>query len=71
MPVRNFLEDIHAQPLPEFHHPLLMAGGAEMTPLAGECQEVFVAAIFALHTGKAVVQVAAVQIPVDDLLDTR
>ena len=42
-----------------------------MTPLAGECQEVFVAAIFALHTGKAVVQVAAGQIPVDDLLDTR
>ena len=25
MPVRNLLEDVHAQPLPEFHHPLLMA----------------------------------------------
>ena len=42
-----------------------------MTPLAGECQEVFVAAVFAFYTGKPVVDVAAVQIPVDDLLDTR
>ena len=24
MPVRNLLEDIHAQPFPEFHHALLM-----------------------------------------------
>jgi hypothetical protein len=40
MPVGNLLEDIHAQPFPEFHHPFLMAGGAEMTPLAGEGQEV-------------------------------
>ena len=47
-----------------------MAGGAEMTPLAGECQEVFtcalqgMAAVFAFHTGKPVVDVAAIQIPV-------
>jgi len=25
MPVRNLFEDIHAEPLPEFHHALLMA----------------------------------------------
>jgi hypothetical protein len=24
MPVRNLFEDIHAQPFPEFHHPLLV-----------------------------------------------
>jgi hypothetical protein len=30
---------------------LLTAGGAEMTSLAGECQEVFVAAVFAFHAG--------------------
>ena len=34
MPVRNLLEDIHAEPFPEFHHPLLMAGGAKMAALA-------------------------------------
>jgi hypothetical protein len=30
MPARNLFEDIHAQPLPEFHHPLLIGllGGA-------------------------------------------
>ena len=38
MPVRDLLEDIHAQPLPEFHHQFLMAGWAEMTPHAGEGQ---------------------------------
>jgi hypothetical protein len=45
--------------LPEFHHPLLMSGGAEVTPLAGEGQEIFVAAIFTFHAGEAFVQIAA------------
>jgi hypothetical protein len=36
--------------------------------LAGEGQEVFVAAIFTLHAGKAVVQIAAIEISVNDLL---
>ena len=71
MPVRNLLEDIHAEPFPEFHYALLIAGGAEMTPLAGECQGVFVAAVFAFHTGKPVVDVAAIQIPINHLLDVR
>ena len=39
-----------------------------MTALAGEGQQVLMAAVFALHTGKAVVQVAALQIPVNDLI---
>jgi hypothetical protein len=71
MPVGNLFEDIHAQPLPEFRRPLLMAGGAKMTPLAGECQEVFVAAVFAFHTVKPVADVAAIQIPINHLLDVR
>jgi len=37
--------------------------------LAGKCQQIFMAAIFTFHTGKAVVRVAAVQIPVNRLLD--
>ncbi len=42
-----------------------------MTPLAGEGQELFAAAVFAFHTGKPVVDVAAIQIPINHLLDVR
>jgi len=69
MPVRNLLEHIHAQPFSEFHNTLLMAGWAEMPALARKCQQIFMAAIFAFHTGKAVVQIAAVEITIDHLLD--
>ena len=69
MPVGNLLEYITAKPLPEFHHPLLMARWAEMTPLARKCQEVFVAAVFAFHAGKPVVQITAIEITIDHLLD--
>jgi len=48
-----------------------VAGRAEVTALAGECQEVFVAAVFAFHTGKTVLQIAAIQITVDHLLNIR
>jgi hypothetical protein len=47
MPVGNLFENIHAQPLPEFHHALLMAGGAEVTALAGKGEEIFMAAVLA------------------------
>ena len=69
MPVRNLLEDIHAEPFPEFHHAFLMTRGTEMTALAGECQKIFMAAVFAPHAGKAVVQITAVEITIDHLLD--
>jgi hypothetical protein len=58
MPERYLLEDIYAGPFPEFHHALLMTQRTEMTALAGECQEIFMAAIFAFHAGKAVVQIS-------------
>ena len=69
MPVGNLLEDIAAEPLAKFHHTLLMAGGAEMAALTGKCQQILMAAVFTLHTGKAVVQITAVQIAVNDLLE--
>ena len=40
-----------------------------MAALAGECQEVFVAAAFTFHAGKAVVQITAIEITIDHLLD--
>ena len=45
MPVGDLLEYMGAEPFPEFHHPFLTAGGTEMTALAGEGQEIFMAAI--------------------------
>jgi hypothetical protein len=71
MSVGNLPEHVGTEPFPEFHHPLLMAGGAEMTALAGEGQKIFMVAIPALHPGKAVVQVATVQVAVNDLLEVR
>ena len=71
MPARNLLEDIHAEPLPKFHHTFLMAGWAEVPPLTRKCQQVFMAAVFAFHTGKTVLQIAAIQITVNHLLDVR
>jgi len=42
-----------------------------MTALAGEGQKIFMVAIPALHPGKAVVQVATIQVPVNNLLEIR
>lgn len=40
-----------------------------MAALAGKGQGIFMITIPALHTGKAVVEIAAVYVPVDDLLE--
>jgi hypothetical protein len=69
MPVRNLLEHVGTEPFPEFHHPLLMAGGTEMASLAGEGQKIFMVAIPALRPGKAVVQVTPFQVALNDLLE--
>ena len=71
MPVRNLFEDVHTEPLPEFHHALLVAGRTKVPPFTGESQQVFVAAVFAFRTGKTVVQVSAVEIAVNHLLNVR
>ena len=39
---------------------LLMTRREEVTPFAGECQEIFVASILTLHAGNAVVQITPV-----------
>ena len=67
--MRDLLEDIHAEPLAEFHNPFLVAGRAEVPSFTRESQKIFVAAVIAFHTGKAVVQIAAVEITVDHLFD--
>jgi len=37
--------------------------------LARKCQQIFVAAVFTFHAGKPVVQITAIEIAVDHLLD--
>jgi hypothetical protein len=64
MTVGHLFEDIHAEPLPEFHHALLMAGRTEMPSFTRKGQQVFMAAVFAFNPGKAVAQIAAIEITV-------
>ena len=68
-PVGDRLEDLSAQPLPAFDHPRLMAGRADMAARAGDCQEIFMAAVFPCHAGTPVVQIAALEIARDHLRD--
>ncbi len=42
-----------------------------MTALAGKSQQVFVAAVLAFDAGKAVSQIAAVKVTIDNLFDIR
>ncbi len=69
MPVRGLFENIHAESLPEFHDALLMAGRAEMPSFTREGQQVFMAAVFAFDTGKAVFNIAAIEITVNHFFD--
>jgi hypothetical protein len=71
VPVRYLLEDIHTEPFSEFHHAFLVAGRTEVPPFARKGQKVFMAAVFAFHTGKAVVEIAVIQIPINNLLKIR
>jgi hypothetical protein len=46
-----------------------MTGGAKVAALAGKGKQIFMAAIFTFHAGKAVVQITAIEIAVNHLLD--
>jgi hypothetical protein len=76
--VTRRLPDLHFSPwnigfkqyeFPEFHHPLLVTGGTKMTALAGKGKKILVVAVFIFHPGKAIVQIAAIKITVNDLLE--
>jgi hypothetical protein len=71
MPVVYLFEDVHADPLPKCHHTFLMAGRTKMPSFTRKCPQVFMPAIFAFHTGKTVLQIAAIQITVDHLFYIR
>ena len=69
--MRNLLENVDAQPLPEFHHALLVTGRAEVSSFTRERQQVLMAAVFAFDAGKAVFQIAAIQITANHFFDIR
>jgi len=71
MPVGHFLENVQAEPFPKLYNPFLVTGRAEVAALTREGQQVFMAAVFAFHTGKTVVQIAAIKVAVDYLFDIR
>jgi hypothetical protein len=71
MPVRYLFKDIHTEPLRKLHDALLVAGRAKMAALAGKCQQVFMAAVVTSYTGKAVAQIAAIQVTINHLFDIR
>jgi hypothetical protein len=48
-----------------------VAGGTEVPALAGKDQQIFMAAVLAFDSCKAVMRVAAVEIQVNDLLQIR
>jgi hypothetical protein len=59
--VGDFVADCVGDPLANGAGAALVAGGAEVSALAGESEEAFVAAIRALVTGKAGGEVAATE----------
>jgi hypothetical protein len=71
MPVGYLFEDLHTEPFAELYHAFLVTGRTEMAALAGKCQQIFMAAIFAAYSGKTVLQITAVQVTVDHLFDIR
>jgi hypothetical protein len=71
MTMRHLFEDIHAEPFPELQHTFLMAGRAEVSSFTRKRQQIFVAAVFAFHAGKAMMQISAIEIAIYHLLDIR
>ena len=67
----NGLENLLAEPLAEFHDPLLVTGRTEMSAFASKGQEIFVSAILAPDPGESVMEDATVEIAIDDLLYIR
>jgi hypothetical protein len=65
--VGNKLKHLGAKPLAELHHALLMTGWTKVAALTRKGEQVFVAAFLAPHPCKTKMQIAAIQIPIDDI----
>ena len=67
MPMGHPLYHLLAEPLTRLHDPPLVARRTEVTAFARENQKILMATISALDPGTAVVQIATVKTPIDDL----
>ena len=65
------LDHLLTQSLTKLHDTLLMTGRTKVPALAGEGQKIFVTAVCAFDTGKSIVEVATVKIPVNHAGDIR
>jgi hypothetical protein len=65
--MRDGLQDLLTKPLPELHHPFLVARGTEVSSFAREGQEILVATVLALDAGKTIVEDAAIKKAIDHL----
>jgi len=68
MTVWNVLQDFFAKPLSKLHNTLLMTGWAEMAAFTRKGQQIFMAAFPTFDSCEAVMEDAAVQVSIDDLL---
>ncbi len=71
MTMRRLFEDIHAEPFAKLHDALLMTGRVEVSSFTRKRQQVFMPAVFASDTGKAMMQISAIKITINHLLDIR
>jgi hypothetical protein len=71
MPMGNGLDHSMAEPFSKFDDSLLVAGRAEVPALARESQKILMATLRAFDAGKSIMEVTAVEIPLNDLLDVR
>ena len=60
-------EDVLLDPLPVREHAFLVTTGAEVTGLAGKCEQVIVAAVVAIHAYETLMQITAVEKAGEDL----
>ena len=71
MPVWNDFDHFLAEPFAKLHGPLLVTRWTEVPALAREGQKILVTAVCAFDTGKSIVEVGTVKIPVNDAGNIR
>jgi hypothetical protein len=65
--MRYLFEHLGIKDLTEFQDPFLMTGGAKVPAFAGKWQEVFILAVITFDPGKTQMEVAAVQVFINDV----
>jgi hypothetical protein len=67
--VGEIFQNIDKQPFPVFHHSLLVAGRAKVSPLARKGQQILMATFRTFNSCESTMQVPAIQITVNNIHD--